>query len=442
MGIWQAVDNDTSLPLYQISQTPRGVANVHWTPDGQHLTAELLTSEQTMMGYRRVPLVLSPGGESAWSPLFLGNNDYFVDYGWSPDGSRMVLVGDGELQVVDASGDLIHSFPPPTDDSTFGGPQFVPDGDSVLVTIWSTEDNGTTKELWVYALGDGTSRLLLDNPACSAPASWSPQGDAMACLGEDYESTRFPGGGATLWLQALDGTSPVSAELASLPGTEGSLQPPQWVAGGQAVVATVLFQPGVWLVDRDGNVTSLSAADASLQSVALGSDSIGKAAVNPTGAFVLFDPGPGGNTVLNVATGEKIPIAMPLLEIDFARWAPQAPHFLAWRPYYQGDAEGVPLQLVDARTGEVQTLDSSGSWPSWSPDGRRIAYWKKAEDGNLALWLLELGGEPLRLTSPTPEELGRLTYYNLTPQWSPDGRALAFVSLREDTSQAYVLELE
>src|SRR5690606_27661158 len=213
-------------------------------------------------------------------------------------------------------------------------------------------------------------------------------------------------------------------ELAPLPGTEGSLQPPQWLADGQAVVATVLLQPGVWLVDREGNVTSLSAEEAS---AAAGADHIGQAAVNPTGEFVLFDPGPGGATVLDVATGATTPIPMPL-EIDFARWAPAAPHFLAWRPYYErdGDSEGTPLQLVDARTGEAQTLDSSGSWPSWSPDGRRIAYWKKAEDGGMALWLLELGGEPLRLTAPTLEALGVPTHYHLTPQWSPDGRALAF----------------
>jgi hypothetical protein len=443
MGTWQSVDNDTAFSLYRITNTPRGVASVSWGPGGQHLVAELLTSEQTMMGYETVPIIVPRGGESTWSPLILGNGAAREAYSWSPDGSRLSFIRDGELQVIGASGDRIQTYLPPPNHHLLAGPDFLPEGNRIAVTSWSNEGDRIGAELWVYDLDTGVPSLLLGAPACGARSSWSPQGDAVACLVEDYDSARFPGGAATVRIEALDGTSSVAVELASLPGTEGRLAEPQWVDNGRAVVVTVMLQPGVWLVDRDGRVTSLSSWSAQPTT------GWGEASVNPTGQFVLFDPGPGEPIVLDVTTDVWTP--MPALSVTLARWARTGPQFLTWTPYYHPEWAGTPLQLVDGLTGEAETLDDSGGWPSWSPDGRRIAYWKKGEDGKMALWLLEIGLEPVRLTVPGRETLGDslagtgffpLGHYDLTPQWSPDGSALAFVSWREPLPEAYVLELK
>jgi Tol biopolymer transport system component/serine/threonine protein kinase len=62
-------------------------------------------------------------------------------------------------------------------------------------------------------------------------------------------------------------------------------------------------------------------------------------------------------------------------------------------------------------------------YPSWSPDGRTLAY-ESDEAGNWDIWLAQIGGEHVDRTADHP---GQDRY----PSWSPDGRQIAFWSDRE-----------
>lgn len=63
--------------------------------------------------------------------------------------------------------------------------------------------------------------------------------------------------------------------------------------------------------------------------------------------------------------------------------------------------------------------------PSWSPDGKFIAY-TSDERGNLDLRILPLsGGQPLHLADSDADDA--------QPAWSPDGSRIAFVSARDQT---------
>ena len=69
--------------------------------------------------------------------------------------------------------------------------------------------------------------------------------------------------------------------------------------------------------------------------------------------------------------------------------------------------------------------------PAWSPDGRRIAF-ASGRDGNEDLYIVAAeGGEPRRLTHDSADDAA--------PAWSPDGRFLAFVSNRGGRDQLYVM---
>ena len=74
----------------------------------------------------------------------------------------------------------------------------------------------------------------------------------------------------------------------------------------------------------------------------------------------------------------------------------------------------------------VQITSALGQelWPSWSPDGARLAY-QSDQSGGWDIWVTELGsGNPLNRTS---DYEGADTF----PVWSPDGRYIAFRSERD-----------
>ncbi len=66
--------------------------------------------------------------------------------------------------------------------------------------------------------------------------------------------------------------------------------------------------------------------------------------------------------------------------------------------------------------------------PQWSPDGRRLAYVRDEE-----IWVVEADGS--RLTKVVAKPGG-----GQQPRWSPDGRRLAFVSRRRGWSQVWLID--
>ena len=97
-----------------------------------------------------------------------------------------------------------------------------------------------------------------------------------------------------------------------------------------------------------------------------------------------------------------------------------------------GDRYQVSLWLVPYRGGRARRL-THGRWsdtaPAWSPDGRTIAFLsdrgaaaKPDDDTGAELYLIDPdGGEAERVCKAPHGGVG-------APLWSPDGRAIAFVS--------------
>ncbi|HEY6057559.1 MAG TPA: DPP IV N-terminal domain-containing protein, partial [Candidatus Limnocylindrales bacterium] len=81
---------------------------------------------------------------------------------------------------------------------------------------------------------------------------------------------------------------------------------------------------------------------------------------------------------------------------------------------------GFPRQLTAS--------EEAVSDPQWSPDGRRIAFVRKD-----AIWTMEADGSRLTRVTEHPAGTSR-------PRWSPDGRQLAFVSRRRGWSQVWLID--
>jgi len=95
------------------------------------------------------------------------------------------------------------------------------------------------------------------------------------------------------------------------------------------------------------------------------------------------------------------------------------------------DDKRAHLWVVDAASGRATQLTSGDEWndadPQWSPDGRKIAFVSdrtgKAfdESHNTDVWVIDAaGGAPTKISDHVEGDN--------SPRWSPDGRTIAFLS--------------
>jgi len=86
------------------------------------------------------------------------------------------------------------------------------------------------------------------------------------------------------------------------------------------------------------------------------------------------------------------------------------------------------LAATDGRTPprELTHGEAGASSPQWSPDGRRVAF-VRTENDKPQIWILPFadGGEAVALT--------KLESGAVNPRWSPDGRFIAFISTLDAT---------
>jgi tricorn protease len=68
--------------------------------------------------------------------------------------------------------------------------------------------------------------------------------------------------------------------------------------------------------------------------------------------------------------------------------------------------------------------------PQWSPDGRSIAFDGEPNDCKFEIYVMTSAGKNLRQVTSHPDSCGG---YNKHPSWSPDGRTLVFWSSRRTT---------
>src|SRR5262249_28178679 len=95
------------------------------------------------------------------------------------------------------------------------------------------------------------------------------------------------------------------------------------------------------------------------------------------------------------------------------------------------DDKRTHLWVVDVASGRSQQITSGDDWndvdPQWSPDGRRIAFVSDRtgrafdDSRNTDVWVIDAAGGP-------PPKNHDHTTADTSPRWSPDGRTIAFLS--------------
>ncbi|MGD0670033.1 MAG: protein kinase [Bryobacteraceae bacterium] len=169
----------------------------------------------------------------------------------------------------------------------------------------------------------------------------------------------------------------------------------------------------------------------------------GEAAWMPDGKEILFSAGGGGGGLWRVAIrGDHPPARLPFVGEHgtmpvVSRPQPARPSRLVyvrgieylrniWR--VETSAPGAPASSPPIAA--IVSTRGDGN-PQFSPDGRRVAF-DSGRSGPNEIWLADsAGSNALQLTSMRARNTG-------TPRWSPDGQLIAFDSL-EDHAEIYVI---
>ena len=180
----------------------------------------------------------------------------------------------------------------------------------------------------------------------------------------------------------------------------------------------------------------------------------GRASILDRGLIILA-LGEGGNTHLFTYQPSA---AAPLMRLTAGAWDDITPAISpdGTRLAFASNRDGPwDLYIMDLSSGKISRLTDTPGYeasPSWSPDGRWLAYEaymdilslsKDGNDGGLDIYILSLDGDqtPIRLTDDQSSSPTTISAADYAPAWSPQGRQVAFVSTRSGDPDIWLADL-
>jgi serine/threonine protein kinase/Tol biopolymer transport system component len=319
---------------------------------------------------------------------------------WGEDGTIVLgsNVGLWRFREGDAQPELIS--PVERGEGSRGDPEIVPAERAVLYTAVF---GGITTRIGVASLDTAESHTLIDGYL----PRYSPTGHLLYMDQGTLWATRFD----THRMEVTG--SPVAIQ-------EGVVESQIGAQYAIAADGTLVYSQGsapelVW-IDRAGESSPL---------LALGA--VGHPRVSPDGRRLA---GVMGSDIwildLSRHTRERLTFdgsnSGPL-------WTPNGERivFLAAR----GGERGIYWKNADGSDTAERLLSGGGVALTWTPDGSVLGFQQPDTTGQLDIWLLAMG------TNRVPEKFIGGPFYELAPNFSPDGKVLAYVSDESGRQEVY-----
>ena len=308
--------------------------------------------------------------------------------------------------------------------TTFSGaadqPAFSPDGSQIAFT-WDG-GNGDNVDIYVKLIGAGVPLRLTTNPAEDVSPAWSPDGRYVAFL------RRLPTENDLFIVPALGGTE------RKLGKTKPGLSRLAWSPDGKFLA----------IVDRpspqdQNSIFLLSAEDGELQRLTSPSESTSDdfPAFSPDGKTLAFVRSGGFSSediyLISMSGGDLRRLTTDDRRINSLAWTADG------REIVFSSNRGGPFTLwrvaVSGGTPEwVEAIGQNAYSPAISRQGNRLAYNVSFLDSNI--WRLDRTAG----RQNSPAKLISSTRQDHSPQFSPDGKRIVFVSDRSGSDDIWVCE--
>jgi serine/threonine-protein kinase len=368
------------------------------------------------------------------APIVLCDLNGYRGGSWSEDGTIVFpMQFTSALYRIPAAGGtpaaLTH-LDPARGDITHRWPQFLPGGKTLLFT--ASSDNNFFEHARVEAIsldkGDkAAAKVLVENAyfgryLAGGYLSYVSQGTLFVAPFDPHElkitATAIP------VLQGVDADLSNGAVQMSVSRTGTAV----YLSGG-ALKQNV----NVALLDRKGNASLLMDDHPDAASPE----------ISPDGKRLAFQS-TNGIWVHDIARGTTSSLTPGTPGASYPSWSPDGQWIAYAHPRTTGKGTGQAIFRKHADgTGEEQPLTPDNvlnAYPSsWSPDGKTLAFFRLSEkDGSCCqIWTLTIG------ENGKPEEPRRLPADSngtaRSPQFSPDGRWLAYFSWESGLAQVYVV---